>query len=332
MGTGSLKLAEWRTNEYIKLEKFADYCPPDAPWSGFAGDKTVSFETATFYFINDDSTRVAAALTGEYDLVSNINYDNLGEFEGADNVALTEGEYSLGGLIFIKKEGSGSYAEDPKFRLAVSTALDIDEIVAAQVPDKNYYTLESQYMAPFQKAWSTDVGDAYYNVKDIEKAKAYLAESSYDGGDVVMVTTQEYPHMYNGTLVIQKQLEAIGIKVKVDVMDWATMLTRINEPETLDMFVSAFGISPIPGTLLFLSPVRTGFTNNSELNDIFTQMNAAATMEEAQNLWIKGPEIAYQSAEYVPLGHRYYVVATSDKVKNYKSFLGVTIWGMEVTE
>ena len=187
-------------------------------------------------------------------------------------------------------------------------------------------------MGPFQTAWDTNAGDAYYNKHDLAKAKEYLAQSKYDGGTVKMVTNTEYPDMYNGTLVVQKQLEAIGIKVEVEVMDWATQLTRINQPETLDMFVSNFGVSPIPNTLLFLTPGRTGFTHNATISSIFDQMGEAKDMTTAQSLWKEAQKAAWEEAEFIPLGHQYTVVSKSSRVENYTGFMGLTLWGCTVYE
>lgn len=332
IGTGAMKFVEWKQNEYIKLEKFADYSVPSAKLSGFAGDKTVNFNTLTFYMVNDASTRVAGALADQYDFVNKISYDSMNQFDGVTNCSLTQGQYMIGGLIFEKKEGCGSYSEDPNFRKAVSYALDINEIAKAQVPNSDYVTIDSDYMGPFQTAWDTNAGDAYYNKHDLAKAKEYLAQSKYDGGTVKMVTNTEYPDMYNGTLVVQKQLEAIGIKVEVEVMDWATQLTRINQPETLDMFVSNFGVSPIPNTLLFLTPGRTGFTHNAAISSIFDQMGEAKDMTTAQSLWKEAQKAAWEEAEFIPLGHQYTVVSKSSRVENYTGFMGLTLWGCTVYE
>ena len=303
-----------------------------AKLSGFAGDKTVNFNTLTFYMVNDASTRVAGALADQYDFVNKISYDSMNQFDGVTNCSLTQGQYMIGGLIFEKKEGCGSYSEDPNFRKAVSYALDINEIAKAQVPNSDYVTIDSDYMGPFQTAWDTNAGDAYYNKHDLAKAKEYLAQSKYDGGTVEMVTNTEYPDMYNGTLVVQKQLEAIGIKVEVEVMDWATQLTRINQPETLDMFVSNFGVSPIPNTLLFLTPGRTGFTHNAAISSIFDQMGEAKDMTTAQSLWKEAQKAAWEEAEFIPLGHQYTVVSKSSRVENYTGFMGLTLWGCTVYE
>lgn len=331
IGTGSLKYKEWKSNESIVLEKFEDYSAPEAPLSGFSGDKSVTFDTVTFNFVTDDATRVAAALTEEYDIVENITQDNLAQFEGSETT-LVPGSYYEGGLVFEKQEGSGSYSEDPLFRQAVMTALDVTSIVSSAFPDADYYDLDSNYMAPFQTAWHVDEAVDQYLTGDADKAKELLEQSSYDGGTVRMVTTQQYMFMYNETLIVEQALEAIGIDVEVEVLDWPTMLQRINQPETLDMFISSFGISPIPGTLLFLSPVRTGFTNNPELQTILESMNTAASIEDAQTIWKDGQMKALEAAEFLPLSHFNYINGLSSDVAEYTAFCGVSLWGIKVTE
>ena len=60
------------------------------------------------------------------------------------------------------------------------------------------------------------------------------------------MTTQEYSYMYGEAIVAQQQLEAVGITVDLQVMDWATVLERRAKPEEWDMFGTGTASCPIP--------------------------------------------------------------------------------------
>src|SRR3712207_7916232 len=63
-----------------------------------------------------------------------------------------------------------------------------------------------------------------------EKVKALLKEGGYDGTPVRWMSTKEYFYNYNAGVVFKQQLEAVGFKIDLQVMDWATdrKSTRLN--------------------------------------------------------------------------------------------------------
>ena len=68
----------------------------------------------------------------------------------------------------------------------------------------------------------TDAGKETYNIKNAELAKKYLAQSGYKGEPVILLTNKDYPAMYNSALVMQQQMQAIGINAQLKVVDWPT--------------------------------------------------------------------------------------------------------------
>ena len=105
------------------------------------------------------------------------------------------------------------------FRKAVQAALDMDEIMDA-ASDGNY-RLNVGFQYPNQADY-TDAGKETYNIKDPALAKKYLAQSGYKGEPVILLTDKDYPPMYNSALVMQQQLQAVGINAQLKVVDWPT--------------------------------------------------------------------------------------------------------------
>ena len=48
MVTGPYKVAEWKQDQYVKLEKNEDYQPAEGKSSGLAGAKNAQADTITF--------------------------------------------------------------------------------------------------------------------------------------------------------------------------------------------------------------------------------------------------------------------------------------------
>src|SRR6185437_4196564 len=94
------------------------------------------------------------------------------------------------------------------FRKAVQAALDMDEIMDA-ASDGNY-KLNVGFQYPNQADYS-DAGKETYNIKNPELAKKLLAESGYKGEPVVLLVGKDYAPMYNSALVMQQEMQAVGI-------------------------------------------------------------------------------------------------------------------------
>ena len=125
------------------------------------------------------------------------------------------------------------------FRKAVQAALDMDEIMDA-ASDGNY-RLNVGFQYPNQADY-TDAGKETYNLTDPALAKKYLAQSGYKGEPVVLLTDKDYPPMYNSALVMQQQLQAIGINAQLKVVDWPTSVQMaLNAGHRLELLLHRLG-------------------------------------------------------------------------------------------
>src|SRR5690625_5906072 len=88
--------------------------------------------------------------------------------------------------------------------------------------------------------WASDAGSERYNQNDPEAAKQLFDEAGYDGEEIVIMTTRDYEHYYNASVVISEQLEQIGINTSLEVYDWPTIVDRREDPEAWDLFVNVF--------------------------------------------------------------------------------------------
>lgn len=331
IGTGPMKYEEWVENSYVHLSKFDEYVGPGYKRSGYVGDAVVNFKDAYFYFISDSATRVNAALTSEYDIVEEINYDSLNQFEGNTDVTFTSGMTMYNFLIFNKNIEYNSIGRNADFRRAVQYALDMDEIATAQCSAEEYRTVQSDWLMPIQTPWLNGSGDAYYNTKDLEKAKEYLEASGYDGEEVTFLYATNSDAFVNGALVIANRLQTeLGLNIKLDAVDWATFLQRINQCDTYDFFITNFGMVPIPNALACLSPSRTGFTNIEEVTDYLTAMKTAKSVEEAQKIWSDCQGYLSENAVNIPLSAADNVVTVTTKAEGYAPFNGISIWDVKI--
>lgn len=324
IGTGPLKYVDWVQNQYLELEHYDEYQGPGYELTGEAGDKTINFEKVTLYFGTDATIRSAGIQSGEYDIVSNLNYDDVAMLSANPSVKLDKSLMGYTGIIMNKAEGT--LGTNEKLREAITLALDCDEIMAAAYPADGYIDVTPSMM-PEGSTWYTLAGTENINTKNMDAAKAALAEANYDGTPIKVVTNQTYPQHYNGTLVMVEQLKELGVEVDLQVVDWTTMLEYKRTQGTYDLYYMDYPAVTAPVSLRTISQTDEGWTTWPEFLELLTKVNAATSDEEAAAAWEECQAYLFGRFSFVPLGYSYYANATLDNIEGYHSISCQCIYG-----
>lgn len=329
IGTGPMKFVEWKQNQYLLLERNDDYVGPGYELTGEAGDKPIYFNEVYFYFVTDSTIRTAGIQTGEYDIVSNLNYDDVDMLSSDPNVKLDKSLMGYSGIIMNKAEGT--LGTNETLRGAITYALDCDEIMEAAIPAPDYVEVYASMM-PEGSKWYTEEGTEAINSKDMDKAKELLAESGYDGTPIKVITNQVYPQHYNATLVLVQQLEDLGLTVDLQVVDWTTMLEYKKTPGTYDIYYMDYPAVTSPTSLRTISQTDEGWTTWPEFLDLLDKVTAAKSDDEAVAAWADCQSYLLSRYSYVPLGYSYYCNATGPDIEGYHSISCQCIYGAYRTE
>ncbi len=324
IGTGPMEFGEWVQNQYVLLEKNEEYEGPGYELTGEAGDKTIYFDEVYMYFVTDATMRTAGIQSGEYDIVSNVSYDDVDMLSADSNVKLDKSLMGYTTVIMDKVEGT--LGTNETLRAAITYALDVDEIMNAAYPTEGYAEVYASMM-PEGSKWYSEVGTESVNTKDMAKAKELLAESGYDGTPIKVITNQVYPQHYNGTLVMVQQLEALGLTVDLQVVDWTTMLEYKKTKGTYDLYYMDYPAVTTPTSLRTISQTDEGWTVWPEFLELLDKVTAAKSDEEAVAAWEACQEYVLGRYSYVPMGYSYYCNATSADIEGYHSISCQSIYG-----
>lgn len=323
IGTGPMKFEEWKQDSYIRFTKYEDYASPGYALTGEAGDKTVWYKEIYYYIVTDSSIRTAGIQSGEYDISQTISYDDLDALKANADIQIVDNTVGNYAVCLDKKDGP--FANE-KIRQAAAYAIDVDEIMAVVVPNSDYVEKYSSFMYK-NGAWGTDSGSQYWNQKDTEKAKKLLAESGYDGTPIVMLSTTAYPTWEDGSLILKKQLEAVGFTVDLQIYDWSTMLDMKKDPSKFDCALLWWPMATVPTALKLNQTAQDGWITFPEVSEAFEKMNAAKNSAEAKEIWSELNEFLLQTASSLPLSYFSEPYAVSANVVNYKPFIGMTVYG-----
>ena len=67
---------------------------------------------------------------------------------------------------------------------------------------------------------------ALLHAPNLEKAKALIAQSGYNGEKIVLMDPTDQPVIHGQSLVSLAGLRAAGLNVELQAMDWGTLITR----------------------------------------------------------------------------------------------------------
>ena len=288
---------------------------------GWSGYKAAPAKTLTYYIVPESNTRNAGLESGQYDVIYNLPADDLARMEGVDGVTVFSMQQGTIAPVFNHKSG---IASNQWFRQAVSTALDYEEVMGATYGTDGY-VLGSCYMDEAQPFWQSDAGSDQYFLKDTEKAKKILADNGYDGTPfrILAATLNKMDYM---AVAMEAELEAIGIPVELNIVDWPTLMSYNKDPELYDMYIVTFAQVPTPALKLYFGPNYPGWSDDEKLQGLMNDMNTATTLEDAKAAWDKVQEYSWEYLPVINMGHYIANYAWNDHVEGLNTFSGLYFW------
>lgn len=219
VGTGPYRFVEYKPEQYLVLRKFKKYKPINMdPPSGFFGKKMGYLEEIRFIPITETSARVDALSVGDIDFCYYLPGTDIARLRRSKNVVVHRSPgYEFSTINF---NCSVPPLNNRKLRQAIAHAINKDEIM--MVAQNGFAVKGTDPIPPGHRWWTPVLGKtAEFN---LEKAKKLLKESGYSGESLVMKSTKQYRFMDKTAEMVQIQLQKIGIDLKVQYLDWGTML------------------------------------------------------------------------------------------------------------
>ncbi|MDO4313374.1 MAG: ABC transporter substrate-binding protein, partial [Eubacteriales bacterium] len=328
IGTGPYKVAEWKQDQYVKLEKNEDYQPSEGETSGLAGDKTGASDVIYFEVVTDAATRIAGVKNGQYDVAEEIPLDNYEELSQEAGVKL---RVDRGGTLNLFLNTTEGIMADETVRQAVLAALNCDDILMASYGNPDLYELNAGWCVPTDAQWGTDAGADYYNQQDTEKAKELLEEAGYNNEPIILVTTEDYAEMYNATLVVNEQLKQAGFNSEVETYDFSTFMEHRADQKQFSMYITSNSYNMLPIQLSVLDSGWAGL-DRPEVTEGIQAIRSAESDEEAAAAWEDLQTFLYEYGAATVLGHYTGVTAMNEGVDGVNYLRFNTYWGASVSK
>ncbi|MFF2877072.1 glutathione ABC transporter substrate-binding protein [Gottfriedia sp. NPDC057991] len=206
VGTGPFKFVSWTPGDQIVLEANKDY------WNGAPKLKKVTFKV-----VPEVSTAISMLQTGKVQFIDALPAEQIKRLESIKNVKVTKAEgtpvYYLG--FNMKKAPMNNLA----FRQAVAYGLDRK----AYINQLNGLGVEgNSVIGPKVFGYDQSEEEVGYSY-DLEKAKKLIKDNGFEGKEVKMLVPNRDMYMKMAEIA-QSQMTEIGLKVKLETMEWGTFL------------------------------------------------------------------------------------------------------------
>ena len=226
IGTGPYKLAEWIRGDKLAVERFEDYVPRSEPGSYLAGGKIAYLDRIEWLEVPAEETKIAGLKTGEWDVVDGAGLDFFADLSQDPNLGVAKYERHFWTFDF---NVTSPPADLKKLRQGIQAAVDIEAMAAAIGPSDLWSLCPARYRCG--TPLDSRVGEEFYNEHDVEKGKRLVAESGYDGETFLLMNPNDYATITPMGQVLKPAFEELGITVEMPSMDWATLLSRLPDPD-----------------------------------------------------------------------------------------------------
>ena len=324
VGTGPYRFVEHKPDRHIKIARFKDYAArADAP-DGYGGKRTAYLDEILFIPVPDVAVRLAGVETGEYHFGQQIKQD---QYDRVKTIAALDARVvkPSGWTTAVLNHKQGLMTQK-KLRQAFQAALDMEPIMAAGFGNKEFYRLDGALFYPEQTAWHSQAAVSAYNQKGKDKAKKLLQEAGYKGEPVRWISTREYEWMYKNALVAKQQLEEVGFKVDLQVVDWATLVQRRNKPELFDVFSTGFTFTADPALATSIQCNWPGWWCHEEKEKLLTEMVRETDPKKRKALIERIQAIFHEDVGRIKFGDYFSLDVTRKELRGFRAGPELYFW------
>jgi len=266
VGTGPFKLEAWNRGSSVTL----------ARWDGYRNAANIKMRRATIRFINDPAAQVAALLSGDVDAFPRVAAArSLEQFKRDKRFQILIGGSRAKVIVAINNQRKP--LDDVRVRRAIAAAIDRKAVIDGAVdgfgvPIGSYYT-------PGAPGY---VDLTAVNAYDPAKARALLHQAGVQLPLELTMKLPPTPYARQGGEIIAAMLDKVGIKAKMENIEWAQWLSGVYKDKAYDLTVIAH-VEPLD----FGNFARPGYYWNYEspqFNALWAQIQATAKVDERNKL------------------------------------------------
>jgi peptide/nickel transport system substrate-binding protein len=314
IGSGPFRFVanEWNPGQRAVWTRNADYVPRQEPVDGLAGGRVPRLERVEWTIITDPATAASAMVTGEQDYWEYPLHDLLPLLRRSREIVvdqrLQEGTYAICRFNHLHAPFNNL-----RVRRAFAMAIDQRDYMRAVAGNEADAWAACEGVFTCGSSLSSDLGSEILKTRNIDRAKAELAASGYNGEKVVLMAPGDYPQINAISLVSADILRRLGMNLELIATDWGTLVQRRANREPVErggwsmIHTTSSGTDvAVPAIHLFLRAngrdAWFGWPTDERIEQLRDAWLDAATEAESKRIGAELNQRAMEVLPYVPLG------------------------------
>jgi peptide/nickel transport system substrate-binding protein len=302
VGTGPFKFVSWSTGSEMVFEKNADY------W----GEKKANVDTLKFVVVPEQATRMAMLETGDAH-VAQVGASDVERAKGMADVTITSEKSTR--MDYLGFNMNKAPYDNLKVRQAISMAINKSDVVDG--------ILDGQGVPAVGPLAPTVVGN-YQELKpleyDVEAAKKLMAEAGFaDGFETTLFVNEGNKERSDIALLVQDQLDDIGITVNIETIEWGAFLEKTAAGEH-ELFIlgwttvtadADYGLYALFHSSAFGAPGNRSFYKNERVDELLDLGRSETDQAKRDEAYKEISEILVEEAPMVYLQHPDFIYGTN---------------------
>lgn len=305
VGSGPFVFKEWTPGRRIVVERNAEYWETGKPY----------LDRIVFNDVSNAVVAVQRLLTGEIDYISALSPTDVRQIENRPGINLERS--AAGRLYALQWQVDRPPFNNEKLRQAVAHAIDRKRIVDILMGGKA--PIAEGLTAPVLWWHNAELKSYAY---DPAKAKALLAEAGHANGLEVPLSTPQITLLQQINQLVQEQLKAVGITVKLDPVAQSDWYPRIAQG-LINFSPIRWSDRPDPDGLLTILLHSKGNQNSTkyaspEMDALLDKGRRTTDQAERRKIYQEAQALATRDLPYVPLFFSVEYAALRDTVRGHE--------------
>ena len=261
VGTGPYKLGQWNKGSSVTL----------VAWPEYRDAAKIRIKRATFRFIPDSAAQVAALMAGDVDAFPRATPRSVPQFKNnARFQVLVSGSRAK---TILAINNAKKPLDDVRVRRAIAAAVNRKTVIDGAA--EGYGVPIGSHYVPGAFGYVDTTG---INPYDPEKAKKLLAEAGVKLPLELTMTLPPAPYARQGGEIIAAELAKVGIKVKLQNVEWAQWLSGTMGNKQYDLTMISH-VEPFD-LVNFTKPDYYWGYKSEKFNQLFEQIKTTAAPAE----------------------------------------------------
>ena len=278
-------------------------------------------QTVVMKVIGSGSTRAIAFENGEIDYMRLTTADELEKYS-AQSDKYNIYSFSEARLNYLQVNPYGPANLTDEQREALFYAIDGDQVIEGAYGSDKLATNPNSLLTPDISLYDPNTPDYVF---DLEKAKELADASGLTGMTLTYIYNADRPNMEAVAVVLQQQLQKIGVNLQVEGMDSSSFFPRFfavtfssGQENTWDLGTN--GWDSMRGSTLnqaysYLNQTKNAWGLTPICGELAYKVNTTTDKDEAKKLASEVVQIALDQHRIYPLTYTNYVMVSQKNVK-----------------